>query len=70
MEYAVIRGEKLPIGSGWIEAECKCVVKLRSGLSGARWKRKGLQHTLALRSLCWSGDRWEHLWQRCMNFGY
>jgi hypothetical protein len=70
MEYAVIRGEKLPIGSGWIEAGCKCVVKLRSGLSGARWKRKGLQRVLALRSLCWSGDRWEQLWERCMSFGY
>jgi hypothetical protein len=70
MEYAYIREQNLPIGSGWIEAGCKCVVKLRSGLSGARWKRRGLQHTLALRSLCWSGDRWEQLWKRCMNFGY
>jgi hypothetical protein len=70
MEYPLIRAEKLPIGSGWIEAGCKCVVKLRAGLSGARWKRRGLQRTLALRSLCWSGDRWEQLWTRCMNFGY
>lgn len=36
MEYSLSRECGLPIGSGWIEAACKCVLKQRVGLSGAR----------------------------------
>lgn len=70
MEYALLREEHLPIGSGVIEAACKTVVKQRSNLSGARWKRKGLQRVLALRSLWVSGNRLDQFWQRCALYGY
>ena len=70
MEYALLTDENLPIGSGIIEAACKTVVKQRSNLSGARWKHKGLQRVLALRSLWLSSNRMDQFWQRCAHFGY
>jgi hypothetical protein len=70
MEYALLRADNLPIGSGVIEAACKTVVKQRTNLSGARWKHKGLQRVLALRSLWLSSNRMEQFWQRCARFGY
>ena len=70
MEYALLSAENLPIGSGVIEAACKTVVKQRSNLSGARWKRKGLQRVLALRSLKLSSNRIDQFWERCAKFGY
>lgn len=70
MEYALLSDENLPIGSGVIEAACKTVVKQRSNLSGARWKHKGLQRVLALRSLWVSSNRMDQFWQRCALYGY
>lgn len=70
MEYALLSDENLPIGSGVIEAACKTVVKARSNLSGARWKIKGLQRVLALRSLWVSSNRLDQFWQRCARYGY
>jgi hypothetical protein len=70
MEYALVREEGLPIGSGIIEAACKCVVKERVCGSGMRWKRLALQGVLTLRSLDRSSDRWDQFWTRCATFGY
>jgi len=70
MEYALVREEGLPIGSGIIEAACKCVVKARVCGSGMRWKRPALQGVLTLRSLDRSSDRWDQFWTRCATFGY
>lgn len=70
MEYAFVREEGLPIGSGIIEAACKCVVKERVCGSGMRWKRPALQGVLTLRSLDKSSDRWDQFWTRCAKFGY
>jgi hypothetical protein len=70
MEYALVREEGQPIGSGIIEAACKNVIKQRCAISGARWKRGTLQSVLALRSLYLSSNRWEQFWQRCATFGY
>lgn len=70
MEYALIAEHHLPIGSGVIEGACKNVVKRRSGVSGARWKRPGLQSVLALRSLWLSSSRWKQYWARVARQGY
>jgi hypothetical protein len=70
MEYSLLAEEQLPIGSGVIEGACKNVVKRRSGVTGARWKRPGLQNTLALRSLWLSSNRWDQYWARVARQGY
>jgi hypothetical protein len=70
MEYALVAEQHLPIGSGVIEGACKHVVKRRSGVSGARWKRPGLQSVLALRSLWLSSSRWKQYWARVARQGY
>ena len=70
MEYALVHAEEMPIGSGVIEASCKRVIKQRACGSGMKWKRKGLQHVLSLRSLYLSSNRWEQFWKRCAHFGY
>jgi len=70
MHYAAVRAEKMPIGSGVIEAACKHVVKQRVSISGARWKRKELQHVLSLRCLYLGSNRWEQFWRQCADFGY
>jgi hypothetical protein len=70
MSYALARAEKAPIGSGVIEAGCKYIVKQRAGISGARWKRKGLQTVLSLRALHESTNRWGQFWRQCAAFGY
>ena len=70
MQYATVRAEQMPIGSGVIEAACKHVIKQRAAISGARWKRPALQNVLSLRALYLSSNRWEQFWQQCANFGY
>lgn len=70
MAYAQVKAQNMPIGSGVIEAGCKYIVKQRAGISGARWKRPGLQAVLSLRSLHESSNRWEQFWQQCATFGY
>jgi len=70
MACALVRTQNMPIGSGFIEAGCKYIVKQRAGISGARWKRQGLQSVLSLRSLHESSNRWEQFWQQCASFGY
>lgn len=70
MDYAGNRKLELPIGSGVIEAACKHVVKQRVGCSGMKWKRKGLQAVLTLRSLYQSTGRWEQFWTKVQALGW
>lgn len=70
MDYAVNRALALPIGSGVIEAACKHVVKQRVACSGMKWKRKGLQAVLTLRSLYQSTGRWEQFWGKVQMLGW
>jgi hypothetical protein len=70
MDYAVNRALELPIGSGVIEAACKHVVKQRVACSGMKWKRKGLQAVLTLRSLYQSTGRWEQFWGKVQVLGW
>jgi hypothetical protein len=44
MNYAYYRKNRLPIGSGPVEAACKSIVKTRLCRSGMRWSREGGQN--------------------------
>ena len=50
MGYAQARARGLPIGSGSVEATCKCVVAVRFKRSGARWKPEGAETLLHVRA--------------------
>ena len=57
MNYARARQKGHPIGSGHVEACCKQLVQTRMKRSGQRWKRRGGQAILTLRSLA-TDARW------------
>lgn len=57
MTYAQAREQGLPIGSGCVEATCKCVVAVRFKRSGARWKPEGAEPLLHVRSWLTSDQR-------------
>lgn len=61
MPYARLRAQKLPIGSGVIEAACKTLATQRLKRSGMRWRQAGGQAILTFRALCQS-DRFERAW--------
>ncbi len=61
MRYADFRARGLPVGSGVVEAACKCIVNSRLKRSGMRWTREGGQHVLNLRVRVQSGE-WEAFW--------
>ena len=61
MRYAEFRARGLPIGSGVVEAACKCIVNARLKRSGMRWTRRGGQHVLNLRVRVQSGE-WNAFW--------
>ena len=61
MKYAEFRARGLPIGSGVVEAACKCIVNARLKKSGMRWSQEGGQHVLNLRTRVKSGE-WATLW--------
>ena len=57
MDYVGAREQGLPIGSGGVEATCKCVVAVRFKRSGARWKPEGAEPLLHVRSWLSSDQR-------------
>jgi hypothetical protein len=61
MNYFELRKNKLPIGSGVVEAACKNLIGARMKKSGMRWTLEGGQTVLTLRSLILS-NRWEQFW--------
>jgi len=66
MDYSTHITEKLPIGSGVIEAACKTLVKQRLCGSGMRWK--GAKTILSLRSLIQSKGRWQQFWNKIQQY--
>ena len=61
MRYADFRGRGLPIGSGVVEAACKCIVNARLKRSGMRWSQDGAQNVLNLRVRVQSRE-WDCFW--------
>ena len=66
MPYAALRKQKLPIGSGVVEAACKTLVTQRLKRSGMSWGHEGGQAVITLRALIQSG-RWESAWRLIAN---
>ena len=62
MRYAEMKAQKLPIGSGVVEAACKTLVTQRMKRSGMRWRHAGGQAILTLRGLAQS-ERFDHGWK-------
>jgi len=63
MDYARLRAQNLPIGSGVVEATCKTLVTQRMKRSGQRWTIDGGEAILNFRALAQS-DRFDAAWQR------
>jgi hypothetical protein len=66
MNYFELQQNKLPVGSGVVEAACKNLIGTRMKKSGMRWTIDGGQAVLTLRSLILS-NRWEHFWAFFVN---
>ena len=66
MNYFELQQNKLPIGSGVVEAACKNLIGARMKKSGMRWTINGGQTVLTLRSLILS-NRWEDFWTFFVN---
>ena len=56
LHYQRYLQEGLPIATGVIEGACRYLVKDRLDITGARWRLKGAEAMLALRSVMASGD--------------
>ena len=62
MDYPTYRKKGMHIGSGVVEAACKCVVGTRCKRSGMRWTNTGLQAILNTRCLLLN-ERWDDYWR-------
>lgn len=63
MEYATMKEQGYPIGSGVVESACKQIVSERMKLSGMRWHRDGAQRTMTLRCILLSGI-WDTVYKK------
>ena len=68
-EYARLKAEKKPIGSGIVEAACKSVVQMRLKRSGQHWKDAGGQAILTFRSIVLS-KQLDTAWEEVKKFYY
>jgi hypothetical protein len=64
MDYAKLRGQGIPIGSGVTESACKLIIKHRMCGPGMRWGHRAADHVLALRRLLHSDGMWRVLWSK------
>jgi hypothetical protein len=62
MDYDLYLAHGYPIGSGVVEGACRHLVKDRMELTGMRWRTKGAQAMLDLRSVFLNGD-WDRFQQ-------
>ena len=63
MQYADLKAQHLPIGSGVVEAACKTLVTQRMKNSGMHWRHRGGQAILTFRALLQS-DRFDRAWSK------
>lgn len=70
MNYWKYQKEKLPIGSGVVEAACKTLVKQRFSRSGSRWTRNTVDNILLSRSLILTKGRWQQFWNKVDRYGF
>ncbi|MFT4752004.1 MAG: hypothetical protein ACJA0J_002449 [Bdellovibrionota bacterium] len=68
MNYHRLRQDKLPIGSGPVEAGCKTLIKARLGASGMRWLIAGADDMLISRSQALTDGRFDQYWQKRMQY--
>jgi hypothetical protein len=68
MNYAALKAQGVPIGSGVTEAGCKVVVTQRLKCSGMKWKKPGAQVVLDLR-VVWLSGVWEQAWKAHLEGG-
>jgi hypothetical protein len=64
MDYARLRQDGIPIGSGVTESACKLIIKHRMCGPGMRWGHRAADHVLALRCLLHSDGMWRVLWSK------
>lgn len=69
MRYWEYQEQKLPIGSGIIEAACKVIIKQRLCNSGMKWTDSGARTVLALRCTHESDDMWKQFWSKIDRYG-
>lgn len=68
MQYYKMRKNKLPIGSGTVEAGCKTLVKQRLGGSGMRWLNCYCDDMIVVRALKLTPGRYEQYWKKRMRY--
>ena len=68
LDYYGMRRDKLPIGSGPVEAGCKTLVKARLGGSGMRWLIAGADDMLISRSQVLTTGRYDQYWRKRMQY--
>jgi len=66
-EYARLKAEQKPIGSGIVEAACKSVVQMRLKRSGQDWDDDGGQAILTFRSILLS-KQLDTVWEEVKKF--
>jgi Zn-finger protein len=70
MRYSYCLSEKIPIGSGVIEAACKVIIKQRMCNSGMRWSDDGAKNILILRCFNETDGKWNQFWNKITKLGY
>lgn len=70
MDYHQYQKQKLPIGSGVVEAACKTLVKQRLSKSGSRWTRQTVDQVLMVRGLLLTQGRWKQFWKKVDRYGF
>ena len=70
MNYSKYLDDKIPIGSGVIEAACKVIIKQRMCSSGMRWTEDGAKNVLILRCFNETDGKWKQFWDKITKMGY
>jgi len=70
MDYSDYLSQKIPIGSGVVEAACKVIVKQRMCSSGMRWTDEGAKNVLVLRCFNETDGKWDQFWNKIIRWGY